>query len=157
MPIKPSESAKVARLEQRVSLDSSSPLFLPLAEAYRQDGRAPDAERVLRAGLAHYEQHFSGRTALGRVLLQLGRPEEALRQLERVCRAVPDNLLAARLLLDARRQAVQPLEAPAPARPILEDPPVDVSLAVPDPAVQRRVAALRRFLAGARSLRGQHA
>ena len=104
--------------------------------------------------------------------------------LEGVHRVVPENLLAARLLEEARRgappgppvppgredeapgasaltassrEAPQALGLPAPGRPMLEDPPVDVSLPVPDPSVQRRVAALRRFLAGATSLRGHHA
>lgn len=185
MPISESESAKLARLEERVARDPSSPLFLPLAEAYRQKGRAADAERVLRAGLGHHKEHFSARTALGRVLLQLGRPEEARHELERVHRAVPENLLAARLLAEARRQgapagptvppgredpasrasgltdssgdAPEALDTPAPRQPIPEDPPVDAFLPVPDPSVQRRVAALRRFLAGATSLRGPHA
>ncbi len=185
MAIRESESAKLARLEERVSRDPSSPLFLPLAEAYRQEGRATDAERVLRAGLGHHKEHFSARTALGRVLLQLGRPEEARHELERVHRAVPENLLAARLLAEARRHGAPPgptvppgredpasgasglmgssgeapeaLDTPIPPHPIPEDPPLEPFLPVPDPSVERRVATLRRFLAGATSLRGDHA
>ena len=184
MPITESESARVARLAERVSRDPSSALFLPLAEAYRQQGRVAAAESVLRAGLRQHKEHFSARTALGRVLLQLERPEEAAVELERVHRAVPDNLLAASLLEEARaRQApaaptVTPAEqgpASAPAGlvrahgPVVPDspgprqatphdePPLNASLPAPDPSVQRRVAALRRFLVGATSLRGHHA
>ena len=184
MPIIESESAKLARLEERVSRNPSSPLFLPLAEAYRQEGRAADAERVLRAGLDHHREHFSARTALGRVLLQLQRPEEARQELERVHRAVPENLLASRLLEESRRQeapagpTVAPgredpaseasgvtgsgaeprevLDTPVPPQPLPADPPQEASLPVPDPSAQRRVAALRCFLAGATSLRGPH-
>lgn len=186
MPILYSESAKVARLEQRVSSDPSSPLFVPLAEAYRRQGQIHDAERVLRAGLLHHKEHFSARTALGRVLLELDRPQEARRELEEVHRAVPENLLAARLLEEARGQAnaaadVEPdsadqqvsppdlvLDSPAqlPETPLGgglrqatpdDDPPRDAPLATPDPTVERRVAALRRFLNAATSLRGDHA
>ena len=186
MPISESESARLARLEERVSRDSSSPLFLPLAEAYRQQGRAVDAERVLRAGLSHHKEHFSARTALGRVLLQLDRPQEARRELQQVHSAVPDNLLAARLLEEACRRAepvpdVEPRSAEEPVSPpdlLLDstpqppetpaggaprqatpagDPAVDGSLAAPHPTVERRLAALRRFLNGAKSLRGSHA
>ena len=176
MPLRQSESAKLARLEHRVSQDSSSVLFVPLAEAYRVDGHLADAERVLRAGLRHHQEHFSARTALGRVLLELGRPAEALAELEPVHRAVPDNLLAARLAEEARHQA--PLVAPDPEpesgelppqpgdilgsgggepAPTQPDPLAKMGLPQPDPALQRRVAALRSFLAAARSLRGHHA
>lgn len=180
MPFPQSESAKVARLAERVSRDPSSALFLPLAEAYRQQGRLAAAESVLQGGLKHHEQHFSARTALGRVLLQLERPEEAAVELERVHRAVPENLLAARLLEEARgRQAAvaptvtqanqEPASAPAgfgrapvpevPDRQTLlpDDAPGKASLPVLDPSAQRRMAALRRFLNAATSLRGDHA
>lgn len=179
MPITQDDSAKIARLEERVSRQPSSALFLPLAEAYREQGRAADAERVLRQGLAHHKEHFSARTALGRILLELGQAQDALRELERVHRAVPENLLAARLLDQARTQAEEAGQAPqepaaelhspavpdpAPPLPVARrqgdppaDPPLDSVLATPDPSVQRRVLALRRFLGGARRLRGHHA
>jgi hypothetical protein len=171
MPVTESESAKRTRLEERVLRDPSSALFLPLAELYRQEGRATDAERVLRAGLRRHKERYSARTALGRILLELGRPEEAALELESVHRAVPENLLAARLLEEARRgqePAPAPAAAPVVAREVPdrrtpdptmvpEDRPVDTFPPAPDPSVQPRVAALRRFLAGASSLRGHHA
>jgi len=185
MPLSESEPAKLLRLEERVSRDPSSPLFLPLAEAYRQAGRPADAERVLRAGLAHHKEHYSARTALGRVLLQLDRLEESRRELEQVHRAVPENLLAARLLEEARRRAnaladvSQPADQPVSPPDLVpdsppqvmetglgrgprqatpdDDPPMDAPLPTPDPSAQRRMAALRRFLNAAKNLRGDHA
>lgn len=175
-----SESARAARLAQRVSRDPASALFLPLAETYRRQGRLGAAESVLRAGLSHHHDHFSARTALGRLLLEVGRVEEAVSELERVHRAVPENLLATRLLQEAgalsgavggdvrdRNEPITPVsEAVAPAGPPLHPShpfsPLDVPLpeiSCPplDSSAQRRVAALRRFLAGAVTLRGRHA
>ncbi len=173
MPLTEFQSTKVARLAERVSRDPASALFLPLAEAYRQQGRPAVAESVLRAGLSHHKVHYSARTALGRVLLELGRVEEALLELESVHLAVPDNLLAARLLEEARGRQEKAHPAvlhedeqvpPTPAAEVQESPaaagaePIpDALLPAADAVVARRVAALRRFLAGAVTLRGRHA
>lgn len=167
------ESTKVARLAERVSRDPASALFLPLAEAYRQQGRPAVAESVLRAGLAHHKVHYSARTALGRVLLELGRADEALLELEGVHRAAPENLLAARLLEEARGRQEKagpavlhedeevaptlPAEFLDSPSPVNEEPFPDALLPTPEAEVSLRVAALRRFLAGAVSLRGDHA
>jgi tetratricopeptide (TPR) repeat protein len=113
-------SDRMADLERRVRRDPASRLFVPLADLYRVAGRFADAERVLRLGLQRHPEHHSAATALGRVLLEQGRPDEARSVLEGVVAVVPDNLLAVRLLaeLGAARDAggsrrSEPQRAPA--------------------------------------------
>ena len=65
--------ARIPALEERLAADPRSPMFLPLAEAYRAAGRRPDAERVLRDGLLRHPGHHSARAALGRILLESGK------------------------------------------------------------------------------------
>ena len=89
---------RLLEMERRVEREPASLLFAPLAEMYRSAGRLADAERVLRIGLQRHPEHHSAATALGRVLLEQGRLDEAGSVLEGVVALVPDNLLAVRLL-----------------------------------------------------------
>jgi len=91
-------AARLLEMERRLEREPSSLLFAPLAEMYRASGRLVDAERLLRRGLERHPEHHSAATALGRVLLEQGRHEEAGAVLEEVVASVPDNLLAVRLL-----------------------------------------------------------
>ena len=54
---------KISHLEARLASDPDSLLFLPLAEAYRGDGRLQEAEGALRSGLRHHPEHHSARAA----------------------------------------------------------------------------------------------
>jgi tetratricopeptide (TPR) repeat protein len=138
----PVPSDKIEALERRLAADPRSPLFVSLAEAYRREGRAADAERVLRAGLDRHAEHGSARTALGRLLLETGRFHEAREQLGRALEQAPDNLLARRLLDEAAARARGPEpeagatlpigaslddRALAPARAAGEPPPAEPS------------------------------
>ncbi len=118
--------ARIPALEERLAADPRSPMFLPLAEAYRAAGRRPDAERVLRDGLLRHPGHHSARAALGRILLESGKAEEALLVLEQTVAASPQNLLARRLLEELRRNeppgSEEPARSPAPAR-VVPAPP----------------------------------
>jgi tetratricopeptide (TPR) repeat protein len=129
-----SRTTKILDLEARLASSPESPLFLPLAEAYRRDGRLREAEGALRSGLRHHPEHHSARTALGRVLLEQDRPEEARAELETVLAAVPDNLLAGRLLQELTAGGSSPAteepEAPASA---VQEPPATAP-EVPGPA-----------------------
>ena len=89
---------KISNLAARLAARPGSVLFVPLAEAYRQAGRLSEAEAVLRRGLADRPEHHTARVALARVLVERGEEGSARPELERVLDAVPDNLLAARLL-----------------------------------------------------------
>jgi tetratricopeptide (TPR) repeat protein len=117
---------RLLEMECRVERDPFSLLFAPLAEMYRAAGRLADAERILSRGLERHPEHHSAATALGRVLLEQGRRDEARTVLEGVVARVPDNLLAVRLLADvgAAPQARAPRRMPtADPTPVAAAPP----------------------------------
>jgi tetratricopeptide (TPR) repeat protein len=69
---------KIGSYLQIVAKDPSSTAFVPLAEAYRQVGLLDDALEATRLGtkmLPHFSPGFS---AMGRILGQMGRIEEAM-------------------------------------------------------------------------------
>jgi predicted Zn-dependent protease len=137
MPRPAEPSRQIETLERRLAADPGSLLFVPLAEAYRRQGRLEDAERVLRAGLDRHPGHHSARTSLGRVLLLMDRAQEAARELQRVVDEVPDNLLARRLLDEAAGPSL-----PAPEEPPARTEAVAVSPAPPGPVEEPRTPAL---------------
>lgn len=113
--------ADVARLEGLVGSDPGAPAFPALAEALRRAGRAKDAERVARAGLARRPEAAAGRVALGLALLDLGRVDEARRELERAVEGAPGHPLAAPRLATVAAEPLRPAPPPAPAEPVLAE------------------------------------
>jgi len=95
--------ARVDDLKTRWERDPFSRAFLPLAEEYRRLGRLSEAERVARQGLQRHPAYHSAKVLLGRVLLELDRPEEAAAEFRSVLEAEPRNLLAGRLLAGIQR------------------------------------------------------
>jgi predicted Zn-dependent protease len=91
----------VALYEQRLAADTSSRVFLPLAELYRGDARPEDARRILEEGLARHPDFVSALVALAQVLLDLGEESRALEILTRVLTRDPQNMVALRLLAAA--------------------------------------------------------
>lgn len=83
---------------RRFQEDPTSRVFAPLAEAYRRLGRVDEAIEICREGLEHHPDFHGGRVALAKCYLDKKRYEEAKLELERVVHAVPENLLAQRLL-----------------------------------------------------------
>jgi tetratricopeptide (TPR) repeat protein len=92
----------IARLETAVAADAAA--FPALAEALRREGRAAEAERVARRGLAREPESAEGSVALGLALLDQGRDAEARQVLE-------DRLDAVLAALGPRAPAPPPSEA----------------------------------------------
>jgi tetratricopeptide (TPR) repeat protein len=69
--------------------------FPALAEAQRRAGRAEEALRIAEHGLREQPDLTAGRVALALALLDLGRVDDARRELARVLDEVPDHPLAA--------------------------------------------------------------
>ena len=86
---------------RRYQEDPTSRVFAPLAEAYRKAGLAREAVEIARDGLRIHPQFVGGRVALARALYDLKLYEDVLMELRQVCRDVPDNLAAQRLLADS--------------------------------------------------------
>ncbi len=83
---------------RRFQEDPTSRVFAPLAEAYRRLGRVDEAIEICREGLEHHPDFHGGRVAYAKCLVDKKQFADAKRELERVVYAVPENLLAQRLL-----------------------------------------------------------
>ncbi len=81
--------------------DPTSRVFAPLAEAYRKAGLIKEAVEIAREGLRVHPQFAGGRVALARALFDLKQYQEVLIELKQVCRDVPDNLAAQRLVAES--------------------------------------------------------
>jgi tetratricopeptide (TPR) repeat protein len=81
--------------------DPTSRVFAPLAEAYRKAGLTKEAVEIAREGLRVHPQFVGGRVALARALFDLKQYEDVLLELRQVCRDVPDNLVAQRLVAES--------------------------------------------------------
>jgi predicted Zn-dependent protease len=86
---------------QKYQEDPTSRVFAPLAEAYRKAGLAKEAVEIAREGLRVHPQFVGGRVALARALFDLKQYEDVLLELAQVCRDVPDNLVAQRLVAES--------------------------------------------------------
>lgn len=85
---------------RRFQEDPTSRVFAPLAEAYRRLGRVDEAIEICREGLEHHPDFHGGRVAYAKCLVDKKQFPDARRELERVVYAVPENLLAQRLLAE---------------------------------------------------------
>lgn len=128
-------AGRIEALRRKIQDDPASKLFLQLAEAYRLNGDLEEALDTCRKGLETHPCYHSARVSLGRLFLELGRPEEAKKELEDVLKAVPDNLLASRLLDEIRTGTAEPAAAPEavpdPAGDREPDPPVAAEVTAP--------------------------
>jgi tetratricopeptide (TPR) repeat protein len=106
-----SAAERLVELRRRWAEDPSSRIFLHLAEEYRRMGRSDEAAEVLRQGLERNPQYLSAQVALGRCLLDLGRPQAALATLEQVLERDATHLVAGKLLVEAHLQRGDALRA----------------------------------------------
>jgi len=94
------ENAEIEKLTERIAKDPKSKLFVPLAEEHKKAGDIETAIRVLTEGLKHNPGYVTGRSFLGRLLMDKGDLAGAQKELEEVIKTIPDNLLAQRKLGD---------------------------------------------------------
>ncbi len=110
-PMRNPASGRIETLRKKLQDDPGSKLFIQLAEEYRKNGEFEDALAVCLKGLEENPCYHSARASLGRLYLEMGKPEEAIKELQRVLHEVPDNLLAKRLL-DGIRSSSDPVKSP---------------------------------------------
>jgi tetratricopeptide (TPR) repeat protein len=96
----PSTSQSIEKLQKKLDKDPGSLIFFQLAEEHRKEGNLQEAEKILKQGLTRHPNYWSARVTLARIYQQLGNHDPAQEELEKVVRAVPDHLLANRLLGD---------------------------------------------------------
>lgn len=94
------DSSEIAKLTERIAKDPKSKLFVPLAEEYKKAGDIEMSIHVLTEGLKHNPGYITAKSFLGRLLLEKGDLQGALKEFEDVVKAIPDNLLAQRKLGD---------------------------------------------------------
>jgi tetratricopeptide (TPR) repeat protein len=90
----------IDKLLKKLEREPNSLIFLQLAEEYRKESYYDDALLVCQDGLKRHPNYWSARVALGRIHREMGNIDQAREELEKVIKAVPDNLLANRLLGD---------------------------------------------------------
>src|SRR6187549_1340067 len=98
-----STSPSIDKLQKKLDKEPNSLIFLQLAEEYRKESLYEDALRTCREGLRRHPNYWSARVAMGRIYREMGDSEKAREELEKVIKAVPDNLLANKLLGDIYR------------------------------------------------------
>ncbi len=90
----------IDKLLRKLEKEPNSLIFLQLAEEYRKESYYDDALFVCQEGLKRHPNYWSARVALGRIHKEMGHSDLAREELEKVIKAVPDNLLANKLLGD---------------------------------------------------------
>ena len=103
--------SEISRLELLFAAHPEGRVFTHLAEAYRRAGEPERARVLLETGLARHADYASAHVVHGRVLLDLGREEEAEAAFRRVLGLDPENLVALRALGDLARRAGRAAEA----------------------------------------------
>ena len=90
----------IDKLLKKWEKEPNSLIFLQLVEEYRKESYYDDALFICEEGLRRHPNYWSARVALGRIHKEMGHTEQAREELEKVIQAVPDNLLANKLLGD---------------------------------------------------------
>lgn len=76
-----------------------SRVFAPLADMYRRLARYKEAEQICKEGLQRHPYYAGGKVALAYILLDTGRLDEALSEVNAVVTYYPDNLMARKILV----------------------------------------------------------
>jgi len=105
------ETSEIAKLTGRISKDSKSKLFVPLAEEYKKAGDIEMAIHVLLEGLKNNPDYVTARSSLGKLLLAKGDLAGAQNEFEEVVKIIPDNVMAQKKLGDLFILQNRPLEA----------------------------------------------
>jgi predicted regulator of Ras-like GTPase activity (Roadblock/LC7/MglB family) len=92
----PPAPADLQRWSQEVARDPSSPAFVPLARAYRKQGRREAALRLCLRGLEHNPTNVEGHGLLAMLYFESGERSKAYDEWSMVMRLEPDHFEALR-------------------------------------------------------------
>lgn len=95
----------IEKLLKKLEKEPNPLIYLQLAEEYRKERMYPEALKTCQNGLQKHPNYWSARVSMGRIHYEIGNPEKAREELEKVIKAVPDNLLANKLLGDIYRES----------------------------------------------------
>ena len=121
MPI----SDEIRHYEARLAREPTSQAYAALAEAYRRAGRAEDAVRLCREGLARFPAYSTARLILAKALLDTSDVAAARRELEQFVGAEPDHEPALRLAVECALRLGDPRGALGHLRRLLVLDPQD--------------------------------
>ena len=122
------DSPRIEELKRRVQSDPASIAFAALAEEYRRAGRFEEAIDTCTAGLVRHPSYLSAHVTLGRALLDVGRLDEAKRELESVLKIAPENLAAIRGLAEIHDRVREETHEQQRAPESASDDPVDAQM-----------------------------
>jgi predicted regulator of Ras-like GTPase activity (Roadblock/LC7/MglB family)/Flp pilus assembly protein TadD len=103
--------SRLEELKKALTRDPASRQFLALADEYRKQGQTREAISVLERGLAQDPSAVAGHVALGRLLQQGGRLDEALASFQAALKIDPQNLVALRQTADVHLSRGDTIEA----------------------------------------------
>ena len=103
--------SRLDELKRVLTRDPASRQFLALADEYRRQGKHKEAIEVLQGGLAQNPSAVAGHVALGRLLQQSGRLDEALVSFHAALKLDPQNLVALRQTADLHLSRGDKVEA----------------------------------------------
>lgn len=101
----------IEKLLKKLEKEPNPLIYLQLAEEYRKERLYEEALKTCQAGLQRHPNYWSARVSMGRIHYEIGDSEKAREELEKVIKAVPDNLLANKLLGDIYRESGRHEEA----------------------------------------------
>lgn len=105
------DPSTIEKYERSLQRDPNSKVFAALADALREIGKLTRAEEVARHGLGIHPDYVGGYVALGRILFQAKRFDEAVPVLQKAVSVSPENLLAYQLLGSCFIELKNPKEA----------------------------------------------
>ena len=103
--------SRLDELKRALTRDPASRQFLALADEHRRQGQVAEAIEVLEQGLVQNPASVAGHVALGRLLQQKGRLDEALSSFSAALRLDPQNLVALRQTADLHLSRGDKVEA----------------------------------------------
>ena len=103
-------------LREALEKNPASLAFVGLADLRLREGKAEEAVRLCRDGLAHHPNHSTGHLLLALALEKTGAEEDEIRELRTVIELDPGNRVAASRLAEAERRGRSEKESDQPPK-----------------------------------------
>ncbi len=105
------DAATVEKYQKILEKDPNSQVFAPLAEAYREMGMLPEAQKVVTSGVQRHPQFVAGLVTYARIYRDLKQPGRALEALKTATSLSSENILAHQLMGEIYLNNKNPKEA----------------------------------------------
>ncbi|MBN1504258.1 MAG: tetratricopeptide repeat protein, partial [Candidatus Eisenbacteria bacterium] len=122
------ERAAIEELWEKYSSTPSSTEFMTLAEQLRRRGCQGQAVEICARAKAAYPGYVSCRVLLGRCLMEMGRRDEALNELEQVLELDRENAFSLRAMAELRMAQGNLSEAANYYRALVRINPADLDM-----------------------------